>query len=213
MATPDMATPDMATPDMATPDMAPDGPPPADGDEDGEPDATDNCPNHYNPGQDDADANNTGDACDGDVIIHLALVAADAGDTITVAVTAEEDLVGIGSVTLEFTNAAGVYALRDQNEVPPGIEIGADAAAAMKTATNQAGAGGARVLTVSALNFNEIMDGDNDGAKTLATLGIDVDPAAAAGDHPLQISVTEVTDAAGNSVAEFAVAPGVIRIP
>jgi CSLREA domain-containing protein len=40
------------------------GPAPDDGDGDGVPDATDNCPGAANPGQQDADRDGTGDACD-----------------------------------------------------------------------------------------------------------------------------------------------------
>ena len=48
--------------DQSAPDMA-DVPPPPDEDEDGVPDDEDNCPEGFNPLQEDCDSNGTGDLC------------------------------------------------------------------------------------------------------------------------------------------------------
>lgn len=45
-------------------DGCPDAPPPLDTDKDGVPDSADNCPTVANPGQEDADGDGSGDACD-----------------------------------------------------------------------------------------------------------------------------------------------------
>lgn len=64
MAPQDMAPPDMTPPDMAPPDMAPPDMALPDGDGDGAPDATDNCPDLANADQADGDGDGAGDVCD-----------------------------------------------------------------------------------------------------------------------------------------------------
>jgi hypothetical protein len=56
-----------ALPPSVTVDVLDDDPVPADMDGDGVPDATDNCPAVFNPGQSDIDGDGLGDACDPDI--------------------------------------------------------------------------------------------------------------------------------------------------
>ena len=65
MDTPNVDTPDMGTPDM-TPDMSPPDVGPPDRDGDGVIDDLDNCPDISNPGQENVDGDELGDACDPD---------------------------------------------------------------------------------------------------------------------------------------------------
>ena len=189
-----------------------------DTDADGVGDACDICPAAADPAQLDSDADGHGDACDTCPSLYnptqQAVCAQDVtlvigGDTVSNGTVAELPIrLFIGNpqrqwlgLQMRMRLVSGSLTLRGQAAAPPGVALGAEAAAANKAVTvvpdpQQADA---YFVTIAALNFDVIVDADNDGYLDMGTLNLDFN--AAGGQPNVAIDQVLVTD---NQFVDFA---------
>ncbi|MBL9175144.1 MAG: thrombospondin type 3 repeat-containing protein [Verrucomicrobiales bacterium] len=89
-------------------------PPPPDTDSDGVPDAIDNCPTTYNPGQEDTDGDGIGDACD---VIHAIVgISVPVGSFDTPSYPVNDDAWSVTAPPFPFNDALGIGWLINPSE-------------------------------------------------------------------------------------------------
>ncbi len=115
---------------------------------------------------------------------------------------------------MSLTTQAGVFGLPAQDQEPPGVALGVDAAAADKEVTVVADVAdeGAYFITIAALNLNAVGDADEDGFLEMGALNLTVDGAAAAGDYALAVDQVVLTDGDFNDLGEAAAAVGPLTV-
>lgn len=146
-----------------------------------------------------------------DVTLELRGAPAVPGGQATVDVNLLQDTKGAAAVQFDVADPLGILTLRSQSQIPPGGQIGTDAAAAGKDITVVAVAGGFRV-TIFGFNVNVIPDLNGDTRKAIAKLVFDVRSGAPLVSVPLQVTNVVVADALGVPlVVNIAQVPTVIR--